>query len=232
MIQLRLMMKIKFPRLLLIACAFFAVACENQKTKNVQANQNELENSQNVKTESNQILPNVSATIANNSAEENSDTETNAGTSANDDKIEFTGTAGITDKKNQVKGVIVLKKVRTAGHSGYDRVVFEFEGAEMPSYHIEYIDKPVRACGSGHVVPLRGDGWLEIRFTPAAAHTEEGKPTVENRERSPNLKIIREMKSTCDFEAEVAWVLGVASPNRYRVLELKNPTRLAIDIKH
>jgi len=43
---------------------------------------------------------------------------------------------------------------------------------------------------------------------------------------------VKELISTCDFEAEVEWVAGVASPNRYRVLELRNPTRLVVDIKH
>lgn len=144
---------------------------------------------------------------------------------------DFTGTAGVTEKKYDLRATAVLKAVRAAAHEGYDRVVFEFEGAEMPSYHIEYIDRPVRACGSGDVVPLAGDGWLEIRFTPAAAHTENGAPTVTKRALTPNLKIIKELKATCDFEAETEWVLGVASPNKYRVLELKNPTRLAIDVR-
>ncbi|HEY8563301.1 MAG TPA: hypothetical protein VIL74_23185 [Pyrinomonadaceae bacterium] len=145
---------------------------------------------------------------------------------------DFMGTAGITEKKYEIKNAAILEDVRAGRHEGFDRVVFEFEDAEMPSYHVEYIDAPVRACGSGNVVSLKGDGFLEIRFTPANAHTEDGEPTVKNREQWPNLKIIKEIKSTCDFEAEVEWVLGVAAANKYRVLELKNPTRLAIDIKH
>jgi hypothetical protein len=150
-----------------------------------------------------------------------------------DDNADFAGTAGITEKKNAgITGVAMMNAARTARHGNYDRVVFEFEGAEMPSYHIEYVDKPVRSCGSGEVVPLAGNGWLEIRFNPANAHGENGYPTVTDRERSPNLPIIKEMKITCDFEADVEWVLGVSSPNKYRVLELKNPTRLVVDIKH
>ncbi len=145
----------------------------------------------------------------------------------------FTGIAGITEKKNpSVTAVAILRDVRSARHSSYDRVVFEFNGKEMPSYRIEYIDKPVRACGSGDVVPFVGDGWLEVRFSDAQAHTPEGEPTIKDRTRSPNLPVVKDLKITCDFEAEVTWVLGVSSPNRYRVLELSNPTRLVIDIKH
>lgn len=149
------------------------------------------------------------------------------------DNAEFNGTAGITEKKNpNVTAVAILHDVRSARHGTYDRVVFEFKGSEMPTYHIEYIDRPVRACGSGDVVSFAGDGWLDVRFSDAQAHTPEGYPTIKDRSRSPNLPIVKDLKITCDFEAEVTWVMGVSSPNRYRVLELSNPTRLAIDIKH
>lgn len=203
----------------LIICALLS-ACENQKTENTATNVSKVDN---------QTIP--VRNMANNLMNKNLNAEANTQTSA-DDKADFEGTAGITDEKREIKRIAVLREVRTAQHNGYDRTVFEFEGAEMPGYHIKYIDKPVRACGSGDVVPLKGDGWLEIRFQPAQAHTEEGKPTVEARQRAPNHKIIKELKLTCDFEADVTWVLGVSSPNKYRTLELKNPTRLAVDIKH
>ena len=144
----------------------------------------------------------------------------------------FEGTAGLTEKKNAGGQLAVMTAVRTGQHPNFDRIVFEFAGDSLPGYRIEYVDKPVRQCGSGEVVPLAGDAWLEIRFEPANAHSEDGKPTVGNRALSPNQKIVREMKLTCDFEAQVEWVAGVSSPNRYRVLELKNPTRLVVDIRH
>lgn len=147
----------------------------------------------------------------------------------------FAGTAGITDKKNsKIQNSAVMSYVRTATHEGYDRVVFEFLGGELPNYHVEYVDKPVRSCGSGEVVPFAGDGWLQVRFSPSQAHAPGGDATipVKDRARSPNFPIIRDIKLTCDFEGEVEWVMGVSSPNHYRLIELKDPTRLAIDIKH
>jgi hypothetical protein len=146
---------------------------------------------------------------------------------------EFKGTAGDTEKKNpNATGAAILKEVRSARHANYDRVVFEFDGAELPNYKLEYIDKPVRACGSGDVVPFAGDGWLSVRFSGANAHTDAGEATVKDRDRSPNLPIVKDLKLICDFEAEVEWVMGVSSPNKYRVLELKSPTRLVVDIRH
>jgi len=141
-------------------------------------------------------------------------------------------TAGIVDQKAPGARVALLRAVRAARHEGLDRVVFEFEGAGLPGYHLEYIDRPVRRCGSGDVAELLGDAWLQIAFEPAAAHTEAGKALLEAREQRPALPIVREVELTCDFEAQVSVVLGVASPNRFRVLELASPTRLVVDVRH
>jgi hypothetical protein len=145
---------------------------------------------------------------------------------------EFEGTAGVVERLRPGAATAVLRDVRVAGHEGFDRVVFEFEGAAVPGYHVEYVDRPVRQCGSGDAVPVAGDGWLLVRLTPAQAHTDEGEPTAGPRERRVGLTNLKEVESICDFEGEVAWVLGVGSPNRYRVLELSGPARLVVDVRH
>ena len=128
-------------------------------------------------------------------------------------------------------GVVVLSKVRVAGHQGFDRVVFEFQGGDVPGYRIAYVDKAVQ-CGSGEPVKLAGEALLEVQLTPARAHTEAGKPTVRNRERRLDFPSLKELESTCDFEADVTWVLGLGSRKAFRVLALTNPARLVLDIKH
>ena len=145
---------------------------------------------------------------------------------------DFEGTAGTTEKRKQGRSPGVLKEVRTAAHPNFDRVVFEFDGESVPGYKLEYVDKPVRKCGSGDAATVAGDAWLNVTFTPAQAHTDAGQATVEDRERHPNLKTLKELESICDFEGEVAWVFGLSAPNRYRVIELASPARLVVDIKH
>ena len=139
-------------------------------------------------------------------------------------------TLGIVEVKREGEPR-VLHAVRAASNAGYDRVVFEFRDG-VPGHHLEYIGKPVRDCGAGDVKPIDGDGWLEVRMYPAYAHTEEGQPTVPQRELRPGLPIVREVERTCDFEAVVTWVIGVASPNQYRAFELQAPPRLVVDIDH
>ncbi|CAN5787857.1 hypothetical protein BH20GEM3_BH20GEM3_00040 [soil metagenome] len=141
-------------------------------------------------------------------------------------------TAGATHRPRPGAGVATLREVRVGQHRGFDRTVWEFEGARVPGYRIEYIDRPVRQCGSGHAVPLAGQGWLAVQLSPARAHDDRGQATVRRRGWAPRMRVLRELKLTCDFEAEVVWTLGVASPNRYRVLELTRPARLVVDVRH
>jgi hypothetical protein len=136
-----------------------------------------------------------------------------------------------TDVKRERSEIALLKAVRTAAHPGFERITFEFAGVAPAAYHIEYIDRPVRACGSGEPVAIEGDAWLEVRFNGANAHDDKGAPTVSERDRRPALPIIRQLTLTCDFEAEVTWVAGVSTPARYRLRELAGPARVVVDLR-
>lgn len=141
-------------------------------------------------------------------------------------------TAGVTRVERSHVGVATVVAARIARQEGFERFVLELAGGDtLPGYHIEYIDRPVRACGSGNVVELPGDGWLSIRLEPARGHSDEGRTTLRERRLVPRQAVIREAVVTCDFEAQLEWVLGVSSPNRYRVMELTEPARLVVDIR-
>lgn len=144
----------------------------------------------------------------------------------------FEGTVGILNVTRSGP-VATLTSVRAATHEGYDRVVFELANNDaLPGYHVEYIDKPARDCGSGDAKEIAGDAWLEVRMSPENAHTEAGQPTIPFREQTMNLQVIRELERTCDFEAVTTWIIGLSSPNPYRVQELSDPPRLVVDIAH
>jgi len=115
---------------------------------------------------------------------------------------------------------------------GYDRVVFEFTGDSVPGYRVEYTTKPAQRCGSGDPVTVAGTGRLIVRFEPAQAHDEHGNLTPAERHRAPGLPAVRELTLICDFEGQVAWVLGITAPAAYRVLELTGPARVVLDVRH
>lgn len=141
-------------------------------------------------------------------------------------------TAGNVTLKRAPGMPVTLRSVRAGTHAEFDRVVFEFDGAQLPGYRLEYVDKPIIKCGSGDPTEVAGQGWLQVTLTPARGHDDQGRATVAEREMKPNLPVIAELERTCDFEGEVTWVLGNKHPNKYRVMELKDPTRLVVDVQH
>lgn len=140
-------------------------------------------------------------------------------------------TAGATDRVRTVPRPVVLRDVRVGVNQGFDRVVLEFLGGSVPGYRVEYVDKPVHQCGSGDPTPVAGDAWIAITLRGTQAHNDQGQATVQTRERRLQMPIVKEVEFTCDFEGVVELVLGVSRPNRYRVVELQNPTRLIIDVQ-
>lgn len=128
---------------------------------------------------------------------------------------------------------MTLRTVRTAAHENFDRVVFEFTESGLPGYRVAYVEKPIRNCGAGEEVSVNGSAFLLIQILPANAHTQTGEVTTSPQpERVFNLPVMKELKLLCDFEADVQWIVGVTSANRYRVMELLNPARLVVDVKH
>ena len=141
-------------------------------------------------------------------------------------------TAGIVSEPGQgEERPVLLTGVRTGRHKGYDRLVFTFKGGSLPGYHLEYIDHPVRECGSGKVLGLPGDGWLLIRFRPARMH-DAGGTTVSPLDRELGYPVVLRLVRSCDFEGTVAWVAAVAEPEEFRAFALEGPTRLVVDISH
>lgn len=128
----------------------------------------------------------------------------------------------------------LLADVRAADHPGFDRIVFEFTDA-LPGYRVQYVDEAVE-CGRGETIDL-GDRFeidnvsalLEVRAFPANAHTEDGESTFV-QERLFLLENILGAVQTCDFEADVTWVVGLAAEADFTITTLNDPFRIVVDI--
>lgn len=130
----------------------------------------------------------------------------------------------------EIPGIVVLRDVRTGDQQTFDRVVFEIEGPKLPDHDVKYVQRPVH-CGSGLPVKIDGSAFLQVRLSPARAHTEAGAPTVATLQRKVRLPVIKEIRATCDFEGEVVWVVGLSARKEFRISELDGPPRLVIDIE-
>jgi hypothetical protein len=121
-----------------------------------------------------------------------------------------------------------LVDVRAGGHTGYDRVVFEFRGP-VPEHRIGYVDQLVQD-GSGNPVSVAGAADLEVVFEGANAHNEDGSPTISPRQFSPGLTAVKEVAQIGDFEAVVTYGIGVDRRRPIEVSTLSSPSRLVIDV--
>ncbi|MDP9209447.1 MAG: hypothetical protein M3O65_13355 [Actinomycetota bacterium] len=121
-----------------------------------------------------------------------------------------------------------LRSVQADERDGYDRVVFTFEGS-MPGYRVRYVPQVTGA--DGRRVPLRGTAFLEVAFEPARARDPDGTPTFPAAAITPSSPELRQVRFAGDFEGQVSFGLGVAGRGGFRVSELRNPTRVAVDVR-
>ena len=121
-----------------------------------------------------------------------------------------------------------LTDVRAGGHTGFDRVVFEFKGA-VPEHRVRYVDQLVQD-GSGRPVSVAGAADLEVVFHGANAHEQDGTPTISPRRFSTGLTAVKEVAQIGDFEAVVTYGIGVDRKRPLKVSTLSNPSRLVIDV--
>jgi hypothetical protein len=134
--------------------------------------------------------------------------------------------------------VALLVDVRTGVHDGFDRIVLEFSGDDVPSYRVRYVDPPVREDGSGNEVEVAGSAFLEMHLAPAAGvdmsgDGEEFEQTYTGPTRfTPDAQVVRELVRTGDFEANLTWVAGIDRKAGFDVSVLTSPLRLVVDVAH
>ena len=128
-------------------------------------------------------------------------------------------------------GTPKLVNVRTGQHDAYDRTVFDFVGG-TPNFRVEY--GTLVGGGTGDPIPVRGAATLVVTFTPAFAHDiNTGATTYDiSTVLNPNLPTLQQIRFGEDFEAHVTAGLGVNDRVGFRVLQLHNPDRIAIDVAH
>jgi hypothetical protein len=144
----------------------------------------------------------------------------------------FAGTLNPSHQGHAATHVVLVQKAETTCCNGFDRVVLTCEGFHHPSWKVRYVGPLIQQCGSGNNIAVTGNAFLQISMDTAQAHTDTGQPTITDRNRHLNCPNLKQLALTCDFEGKVVFVLGLVSKKPYRVVELQNPTRLVVDVKH
>lgn len=128
--------------------------------------------------------------------------------------------------------VPVLTNIRTGLHPGYDRIVLDMSGP-APGVSYRLVDELI-ADGSGDIVWLTGEHFIEVVANPAAAHNASGNPTYTGPQkfRTRNLSNVMAVAITGDFEAYLSVGLGTRTRTWVRTFTLTSPTRVVIDVGH
>ncbi len=141
---------------------------------------------------------------------------------------------------------MVLTDVRVGTHPGFDRITFEFVPPErpppvpapagmLPRYEISRVQSLTRD-GSGERMQVAGTGLFRVVFHGATGVTTSGERVERTytgpTEFRPNFRQLAELEQAGDFEATLSWGFGLRRSGCPRVVELKDPLRLAIDLPH
>lgn len=124
--------------------------------------------------------------------------------------------------------------VRTARHSGYDRVVFDLGGTGKPGWRVEYTASPT-AEGSGDPVTLKGTVFLMVFLSGIGMPSDTGlEPFGDDSTRVPGTgtKGVAEIApGGGPFEGAQQAFIGLTGAKRpFRVFALTNPIRVVVDM--
>lgn len=98
------------------------------------------------------------------------------------------------------------------GERPFNRMSFTFTTA-FPGYRFEFTSKLVSDPG-GKVIPLHGEGVLEVIFTEAQAHTADGTRSSIISQPAPHIGYQRmaDYAQGGDFEGVLTYGIGIDSP--------------------
>jgi hypothetical protein len=136
--------------------------------------------------------------------------------------------AGPVERDRRSRKAPELVSVETDERDGYDRVLFTFKGS-MPGYQVRYVPQVTDA--GGRRLALRGAAFVAVAFEPARARDPDGTASFSPTTITPSSPVLRQVRFAGDFEGDVRFGLGVAGRGGFRVSELHNPTRVAVDLR-
>ena len=126
-----------------------------------------------------------------------------------------------------------LHSVAIAGGEGFDRATFELgTDTPFPGYRIVWNEVATSMCGEEAAPDLGPTPVLLVQFKPATAREDSGRPTVAQSSRLPGLPAIAAARQLCDDKDHLVWALGAPDSTTFRLVELRRPRRLVVDLWH
>jgi hypothetical protein len=108
-------------------------------------------------------------------------------------------------------------------------VVFQFEGAEVPGYRIEYVREITLGETDDQFLTLQGGALVQAIFQGSASEDHRpGTQTVPDK-LTVGLGQVKQIGLAEDWEGVVRLGIGLDHRAGFRVLELHDPERVVVD---
>ena len=133
----------------------------------------------------------------------------------------------IRNQGSEFDTVRTLRRASVSAHAAFDRVELEFDGAgTFVAYLVEAVDGPLSGCG-GEVQVEPEETWLQFRVSRL-----RGDGFADDIVGSPAMAGIQEIRLVCEEEEALEWALRLSRPGRHRLIGVRNPHRLVLDVEH
>jgi hypothetical protein len=148
----------------------------------------------------------------------------------------------------------MVESLAVSAHESFDRAVFTFSsdapfpgytielyepGAAIPCGDIDETEQDVKEHAEGiegeaseveYAPELEGNRFLVLRLRPAWV-SENGRTTLPIEVEQYGQTRILEAGVTCAQEDVVTWIAGLDEGSQLRVLEMRSPQRLVLDVR-
>lgn len=122
-------------------------------------------------------------------------------------------------------------KVSVAKLKNFDRVVFEFDGGKL-KYVIQFLPSNIYPTeGGDREIKIAGDVFMVINLYGMGVDDPPCKLKTYPKSKL-NYPTLMQIQNGVWFEGIQDFLIGVKSEKRFRVKELRNPSRLVIDFEH
>lgn len=124
-----------------------------------------------------------------------------------------------------------IQGAEVVGHETFDRVTFLLDTSlPVPGYEISLAaaGSPL-TCGS-RPLELTAGRTLVVRFAPARA-SAEGEAWLPVRMDNTTASRMTRAGLACDDDTTVVWLAELAQGDQVRILELREPSRIAVDVR-
>lgn len=124
-----------------------------------------------------------------------------------------------------------IRGADVSGGERFDRVTFLLgEGGPVPGYEISIAAAGASVSCGEQPLPLTAERSLVVTFRPAGTAGEDGA-RVPVRMADTGASRMSRAGVACDTGDTVVWVAELAQGDQVRVLELREPGRIAVDVR-